>query len=300
MHLLRRATAAGLPGSAASARGRGVGVAASIVAGRRPVLLLKARTTATATTTATRALPQSASAGPPQPPVPGLAAQPWLGTPEQLAALDELRARFSSAAAPGGEEDGSSAGPPPPPADELLRWYLRDRYYSVDNAERKLRSMLEWRARYASAGDGAADGALWAPLGLPGVAGADVGAELATGKAYVHDGPDVAGRPVLVVVARKHAIGEREKEGQRERESTTAVAAPACFASRPPTRRPADPPTRPRPNPQPRAPTKQTNRRVPPRGQQAHVHAPPRRGRQPPPGHRRRPRPGRRAAPRRL
>jgi hypothetical protein len=189
MHLMRHTAAARSPAAASAvarcrAAPRGV---ASVVAPRNR------------TTTTLRALPQSQSAPAPQPPVPGLAAQPWLGTPEQDAALEELRARFSSA---------SASSPAQPPADELLRWYLRDRYFSVDDAERKLRSMLEWRARYATPGDGGSAGALWQPLGLPGVAEGDVGTELATGKAYVHDGPDAAGRPVLVVVARKHTVGE--------------------------------------------------------------------------------------------
>jgi len=151
------------------------------------------------------ALPPSgpADAGP-APAAPALAAQPWLGTPEQVAALTEMRARF----APGASADADGPAPAaPPPADELLRWYLRDRYFSVDAAEKKLRSMLEWRGRYASRGGGGAAGALWETLGLPGVCAGDVGAELATGKAYVHGGTDAAGRPVLVVVARKHATG---------------------------------------------------------------------------------------------
>ncbi len=31
------------------------------------------------------------------------------------------------------------------PSDETLRWYLRDRYFDVDETESKLSSMLRWR-----------------------------------------------------------------------------------------------------------------------------------------------------------
>jgi hypothetical protein len=202
MHLLRARAAAG-PAAARRAIASG---AVPPTPTPRPLTSPKRPLSSTPARRPPSALPPSASNAPP-PAAPALAAQPWLGTPEQTAALDELRARFAASA-------------PTPPPDELLRWYLRDRYFSVDDAERKLRSMLDWRARYATSSSSDDDeaagtaGALWEPLGLRGVAAQDVARELETGKAYVHDGPDAAGRPVLVVVARKHAVGESFSRGE--------------------------------------------------------------------------------------
>ena len=33
-------------------------------------------------------------------------------------------------------------------SEDLLQWYLRDRYFDVDEAENKLSSMLRWRQSF--------------------------------------------------------------------------------------------------------------------------------------------------------
>lgn len=58
-----------------------------------------------------------------------------------LQALQALRARFT-----GGGASGRGA-----PPDEVLRWYLRDRYFDVEEAEQKLRSMLRWQKSFRCA-----------------------------------------------------------------------------------------------------------------------------------------------------
>lgn len=49
-------------------------------------------------------------------------------------ALAALRQRFSS--------------PDASPDEDTLKWYLRDRYFDVEEAEQKLRSMLKWRKAF--------------------------------------------------------------------------------------------------------------------------------------------------------
>ncbi|GBF87868.1 motile sperm domain-containing protein [Raphidocelis subcapitata] len=124
---------------------------------------------------ACRAGPQAAELAP------GLRPLPWAGTPEQQQALEDLRARME-------------AGQYGSPGDDLLKWYLRDRYFIVDDAEEKLTSMLRWReAERIDAVDPSSPG---------------VQAELATGKAFVHSSTDVYGRPVVIIRVRKHVTGE--------------------------------------------------------------------------------------------
>ena len=61
--------------------------------------------------------------------------------PPPRKALAELRARME-------------AGQYGSPGDELLKWYLRDRYFSVEDAEEKLTSMLRWRQQERCGGRG--------------------------------------------------------------------------------------------------------------------------------------------------
>ncbi|GAX79298.1 hypothetical protein CEUSTIGMA_g6739.t1 [Chlamydomonas eustigma] len=122
---------------------------------------------------------QIRSNGPP----PGLLPEPWIGSTDQLEALDSLRNRISIAAIELKVTE---------PAEETLKWYLRDRYFDVEEAEQKLKNMLKWRKEFQ-----------------PGsITAADVAAELATGKSYVHEHNDIYGRPVIIIQASKHIIGE--------------------------------------------------------------------------------------------
>jgi hypothetical protein len=54
--------------------------------------------------------------------------------PCPVQALQELEQRFASEANP--------------PDAETLKWYLRDRYFDVEEAEIKLRSTLRWRQSF--------------------------------------------------------------------------------------------------------------------------------------------------------
>jgi len=113
---------------------------------------------------------------------------PWEGTDAQLKALESLRLRLqrNPPAVPPG------AAVPPPVDDDTLRWYLRDRYFDVEEAESKLRSMLRWRREFVPQS----------------ITPARVSREMSTGKAYVHSSPDVYGRPVIVIRTRLHVVGE--------------------------------------------------------------------------------------------
>jgi hypothetical protein len=71
------------------------------------------------------------------------------------------------------------------------QWFLRDRKLDVAEAEEKLARMMRWRREF---------------MPRP-IAAADVAEEAATGKAFLHEHPDVDGRPVIVVRARRHVTG---------------------------------------------------------------------------------------------
>ncbi len=73
------------------------------------------------------------------------------------------------------------------------RWFLRDRKLDVAEAADKLARMMEWRRRFM-------------PRQLT---AADVAAEAATGKAYLHEHADANGRPVIIVRAARHRTGAR-------------------------------------------------------------------------------------------
>eukprot|EP00879_Flechtneria_rotunda_P022721 GHRR01023997.1.p1 GENE.GHRR01023997.1~~GHRR01023997.1.p1 ORF type:complete len:213 (+),score=44.95 GHRR01023997.1:343-981(+) len=110
---------------------------------------------------------------------PGLAPLPWTGAPEQQQALQQLQQRMS--ASTHGCTDV-----------EVLKWYLRDRYFDVDEAEAKLTAAIKWRQRFM-AGNLTLD---------------DVRAEYNTGKSFVHNSLDRYNRPVLIIKARCHNSGE--------------------------------------------------------------------------------------------
>ncbi|GIL66802.1 hypothetical protein Vafri_20305 [Volvox africanus] len=109
---------------------------------------------------------------------PGLKSEPWTDSPGQQNALVELKQRFYKESAP--------------PDEATLKWYLRDRYFDVDEAEQKLRSMLGWRKTFQPQST------------TPQM----VAAELASGKAYVHKYTDRYGRPPIVVRTRLHVTGQ--------------------------------------------------------------------------------------------
>eukprot|EP00434_Breviolum_minutum_P009261 symbB.v1.2.008162.t1/scaffold512.1/size193505/3 len=76
----------------------------------------------------------------------------------------------------------------------LVWWFLRDRRLDVNEATEKLVKCLRWRQRFRVEYLG--------PDMFP--------KELRSGKGYVHQHPDIAGRPVMVAIARRHSIFERD------------------------------------------------------------------------------------------
>ncbi|XP_054805236.1 sec14 cytosolic factor isoform X2 [Prosopis cineraria] len=72
--------------------------------------------------------------------------------------------------------------------DDMILWFLKDRRFSVEEAVSKLSKAIKWRQEF----------------GVSELSEENVKAVAQTGKAYVHDFPDVDGRPVLVVVGSKH------------------------------------------------------------------------------------------------
>ncbi|KAL6761132.1 CRAL-TRIO domain-containing protein [Haematococcus lacustris] len=111
---------------------------------------------------------------------PGLRSEPWTGSPQQIDALQTLRQRFDRTT------QSSKLN------DETLQWYLRDRYFDVDEAEQKLRRMLAWREDFQP----------------DHITASQVAKEASSGKAYVHSHLDVYGRPAIVIRTRLHVVGQ--------------------------------------------------------------------------------------------
>ncbi|XP_028784033.1 uncharacterized protein LOC114740078 isoform X2 [Neltuma alba] len=72
--------------------------------------------------------------------------------------------------------------------EDMILWFLKDRRFSVDEAVSKLTKAIKWRHEF----------------GVSELSEEAVKAVAQTGKACVHDFPDVDGRPVLLVVGSKH------------------------------------------------------------------------------------------------
>ena len=73
----------------------------------------------------------------------------------------------------------------------MLKWFLRDRSLNVDEAVEKLRKATAWRQQVRP--DALSED--------------DVFHSISTGKGYLHDKLDIAGRPVVVVRVAKHFPG---------------------------------------------------------------------------------------------
>lgn len=104
-----------------------------------------------------------------------------------MQALQQLRARMATCEA--GEPD-----------EATQQWFLRDRKLDVEEAAEKLTRMMEWRRDFM-------------PVPLT---EADVAAEAATGKAFLHSHNDVNGRPVIVVRVARHITGDRPLEESKK------------------------------------------------------------------------------------
>ncbi|XP_057865455.2 phosphatidylinositol transfer protein CSR1 isoform X2 [Cryptomeria japonica] len=72
--------------------------------------------------------------------------------------------------------------------EEMILWFLKDRKFNVDDAVAKLVKALVWREEF----------------GVENLTEESIQNIASTGKAYLHEFPDIEGRPVLVVVAAKH------------------------------------------------------------------------------------------------
>ncbi|GMH21499.1 hypothetical protein Nepgr_023341 [Nepenthes gracilis] len=72
--------------------------------------------------------------------------------------------------------------------EEMILWFLKDRKFSVDDAIKKLTKAIKWRQDFR----------------VSELTEESVKSVAETGKSFVHEFPDVDGRPVLLVVASKH------------------------------------------------------------------------------------------------
>lgn len=123
----------------------------------------------------TRALPRSKQPNPAIETPPSLRVPPWTNSRRETTALADLKSRL-----------GANA-----PNDETLRWFLRDRGLDVREANNKICATVRWRRK----------------IGWNGLSYADVGPEKNLHKAWVHEGLDVLGRPVVVMVPARHISG---------------------------------------------------------------------------------------------
>ena len=85
------------------------------------------------------------------------------------------------------------------PDEPTQQWYLRDRSFDVDEAADKLSKACQWRHSFRP------------DLIKP----ADIRAELAADKAFVHNHADRFGRPVVVVQASRHIVSETHRPIQQ-------------------------------------------------------------------------------------
>lgn len=72
--------------------------------------------------------------------------------------------------------------------EEMIFWFLKDRKFNVDHTACKLANAIAWRKEF----------------GVDNLTEESIQNIASTGKAYLHEFPDVTGRPVVVVVAAKH------------------------------------------------------------------------------------------------
>ncbi|CAL5372685.1 unnamed protein product [Camellia sinensis] len=72
--------------------------------------------------------------------------------------------------------------------EDMIRWFLKDRKFSVEDTVSKLAKAIKWRQEF----------------GVSELSEESVRSVAETGKGFVHDFLDVHGRPVLIVVASKH------------------------------------------------------------------------------------------------
>lgn len=72
--------------------------------------------------------------------------------------------------------------------EEMILWFLKDRKFNVDHTACKLANAIAWRKEF----------------GVDNLTEESIRNMASTGKAYLHEFPDVKGRPVVVVVAAKH------------------------------------------------------------------------------------------------
>ncbi|KAL0335752.1 UNVERIFIED_CONTAM: Phosphatidylinositol transfer protein C [Sesamum radiatum] len=78
--------------------------------------------------------------------------------------------------------------------EEMILWFLKDRKFSIEDTVAKLTKAIRWRHEFR----------------VSELSEESVKIAAETGKAYVHNYPDVYGRPVLIVEAAKHFPGKQE------------------------------------------------------------------------------------------
>ena len=109
---------------------------------------------------------------------PGLCIAPWTDSPSQQRALADLNSRLRRSAYDFDQE--------------TVKWFLRDREYDPVEAEEKLLKTAQWRRE----------------IGMEQLSPNQFSDELETGKVRLHEHTDVLGRPVIILDASKHFIGQ--------------------------------------------------------------------------------------------
>ena len=103
---------------------------------------------------------------------------PWTGSPPQLEALSDLNNRLSDA--------------PHSLDQDTVRWFLRDREFDPVEAEEKIVKTAQWRKK----------------IGYDTLSPEEFALEQTRGKVRLYEHRDILERPVIILDASKHRIGE--------------------------------------------------------------------------------------------
>lgn len=111
---------------------------------------------------------------------------PWTDSPFQQKALADLNNRLKSS--------------PYTWDQETVKWFLRDRQYDPMEAEEKLLKTAQWKAE----------------IGMEKLTPEQFSPEFASGKVRLHEHADILGRPVIILDASKHYIGQYPVESTQK------------------------------------------------------------------------------------
>jgi len=117
---------------------------------------------------------------------PELRIAPWTDSPDDQRALLDLNRRLENS--------------PYSFDEETVKWFLRDRKYDPVEAEEKLLKTAQWKAE----------------IGMETLSPSQFSSELASGKVRLHEHADILGRPVIILDASKHLIGQYPVESTQK------------------------------------------------------------------------------------